>query len=314
MAGSITLVEMAKDADGVTKPYIEQYVENSDILRAMRWMSDGVSNGAYRYNIEGALPGIAFRGVNEAWTASAGVINPQVEALKIAGGEIKVDTAEVEWKGQSFRARQSTLKMKALTAAVTASLISGDSTSDPRQIDGLQRRLPLTGTQTISNTTASGGAALKLNQLINLIDSVRNPTHLIMNRTMRTWLTMAQSDTGVSGYLTTTKDEFGKITTSFMGLPILVGYEAGPNTAILPFTEANFGGGAATSTSIYAVNLSDTGLVGLQSGPPRAKDLGEMQSEPSWLTRLEWFVSICIEDPYSVGRLSSITNAAMTRT
>jgi len=314
MPGSVSLVEMAKMSDGLSREVIEQFYANSDILGAIRYTSDGVSNGAYRYNVEGALPGIAFRGINEGYTSSAGIINPEVETLKVAGGEIKVDTMEVKWKGMNYRSRQSMLKIKALTAAVTDKLIKGDNTSDPREFDGLQRRLPLTASQTVSNTASSGGAALKVKKLMDLIDAVQNPTHLIMNRTMRTWLSMAQSDTGVSGYLTTTKDEFGRITQNFMGLPILVGYEAGPNTAILPFTEAHAGGGTANGTSIYCVNFSDTGLQMLQGSAPTARDLGEMESEPSYLTRVEWDLSPCIENPYSVARLSSITDAAVTRT
>lgn len=314
MAGSVTLVEMAKTSEGLSREVIEQFAQNSDILDAMRFSSDGVANGAYRYNVEGALPGIAFRGINEGYTASAGILNPQVETLKVAGGEVKVDTMEVKWKGVNFRSRQSMLKIKALTASVTDKLLKGDNTSDAREFDGLQTRLPLTGSQTISNTSSSGGAALKLKKLMDLIDAVQNPTHLIMNRTLRTWLSMAHSDTGVSGYLGQTTDSWGRIRPTFAGLPILVGYEAGPNTAILPFTEANAGGGAAVGTSIYCVNLSDTGLQMLQGSAPSAKDLGEMESEPSFLTRIEWDVSPCIENPYSVARLSSITDAAVTRT
>ena len=314
MAGSVTLVEMAKDVDPLTREFVEIYARTSDILNAIRYTSEGVAGGVYRYNVEGALPGIAFRGVNEAYTASAGVINPQVESLKIAGGEFKVDTAEVRWKGMSYRAKQTRMKMKAMAAAVTDKLIKGDNTSDPREPDGLQRRLPLAGARTISNTVSSGGAALKLSKLIELIDSTRGATHLIMNRAMRRWLTMSESDTSLSGYFTQTKDSFGRIVKQFMGLDILVGWETGPETQILPFTEANFGGGGATSTSIYAVNFGEDGLQMLQSGAPFAKDLGEMESEPSWLTRVEWDISPVIEDPYTVARLSSITDAAMTRT
>jgi len=85
MAGSVTLIEMAKGVDPATKAFIEIYSKTSDILNAMYFTSDGVAAGVYRYNIEGALPGIAFRGINEAYTPSAGILNPQVETLKVAG-------------------------------------------------------------------------------------------------------------------------------------------------------------------------------------------------------------------------------------
>lgn len=314
MAGSVTLIEMAKDADPATRAFIEIYAKTSDILNAMRYTSDGVSAGVYRYNIEGALPGVAFRGINEGYTPSAGVINPQVETLKVAGGEFKVDTAEVRWKGQGYRAKQVAMKMKAMAALVTDKLLKGDNTSDYREPDGLQRRLPLTGSRTISNTTSSGGAALKLSKMMEMRDSTMGATHWIMNRDMRRTVSLSQSDTSVSGYFAQTKDSFGNIVDTFLGLPILVGYEVGPETQILPFTEANFGGGSAVATSIYCANLGEDGLQMLQSQAPFAKDLGEMEGEPSWLTRAEWDISPIIENPYTVSRLSSVTAGAMTRT
>lgn len=315
MAGSVTLIEMAKDvSDPLARNFIEIYARTSDILAALRFTSDGVAGGVYRYDIEGALPGIAFRGVNEAYTASAGVINPQVETLKVAGGEFKVDTAIIRWRTQAYRAKQTRMKMKAMAAAVTDKFLKGDNTSQPREPDGLQRRLALTSSRTVSNTTAANGAALKLSKLIEAVDNTQSPTHMIMNRSMRRWLTMMESDTTVSGYFGQTKDTFGRIVKTFMDLPILVGYEVGPETQILPFTESPYGGGTTVSTSIYIVNMNEDGLMMLQGSEPVVRDLGEMESEPSWLTRVEWDISPLIENPYSVTRLSSITDAAPTRT
>ena len=41
--------------------FIEIFRGNSDLANALMFSSDGVSGGAYRYDLEGALPGIAFR-------------------------------------------------------------------------------------------------------------------------------------------------------------------------------------------------------------------------------------------------------------
>lgn len=313
MAGNMNLVEMGKDADPLTKDFVEIYAKNSDILDAITYTSDGVAAGAYRYNTEGAGPTMAFRGLNESYVSSIGVLNPQVETLKIAGGEFKVDTAIVRWQGQGKRAKLVRSQQKSMARLITDKFLKGDNTSDNREIDGLQRRLPLTGSQTIANTNASGGAALKLSKILELQDVVRNSTHWIMNKELRRAITMAQSDVNVSGYLTQDEDRFGRIVWKLAGKPILVGYESGPEGAILPFTEANFGGGSAVATSIYLADLSEDGVQMLQSEAPIVKDLGEMESEPQWLTRAEWDLSPVVENPYSIGRLSSIIAGAMTR-
>ncbi len=55
--------------------------------RASAWLANlpfrNIPGNSYAYNQEQTLPGIAFRGVNESYTASAGVINPESEALRI---------------------------------------------------------------------------------------------------------------------------------------------------------------------------------------------------------------------------------------
>jgi hypothetical protein len=55
------------------------------------------------------------------------------------------------------------MKAKALAAEVTRVLIKGDSTSNPREFDGLQNRI--TGAQLIDNGATAGGDALSLSQL-----------------------------------------------------------------------------------------------------------------------------------------------------
>jgi hypothetical protein len=66
------------------------FARASDLLMALPFKD--IQGNAYQYNREGALPGVAFRGVNESYTASTGIINQLVEALRIAGGDLDVDT------------------------------------------------------------------------------------------------------------------------------------------------------------------------------------------------------------------------------
>ena len=94
MPAFMTLEEYAK-GEGVsplTKATAEIFADTSDVLRALPF--DTVTGGAYRYQLENTLPGIAFRGVNESFTRDTSVENPQVESLFTAGGEAEIEIAQ----------------------------------------------------------------------------------------------------------------------------------------------------------------------------------------------------------------------------
>jgi len=310
MATALNIVEYAKGLEpGVTKAFVEMFAQQSDLLAAMPFVS--APGGAYRYDREAALPGIAFRGINESYTATTGVINPLVEQCFIAGGEIKVDKALIRRFGMQRRAREEKMQVKKLTRTISEKIISGSNATSVKEFDGIKTRL--TGGAVSHNSTASGGAALSLYKLDRSIDKVLEPTHILMSKAMRTRLTQAGRNTGVGGYVNQTKDDFGNTITSYRGLPILVGYENEVTDGeLFPFDEVGSGGGSAVTTSIYVGSLKEGMFSGIQTAPIEVKDLGEMESAPAWLTRIEWDVGICIEHPDALHRLTSITDAAIT--
>jgi hypothetical protein len=304
---ALTLVEAAKinSGDVLRSTIIEEFARQSDILRVLPF--EDISGNALKYNREEALPGIGFRGVNEAYTESVGVLNPIMEPLVIAGGDLDVDRFIVQTMGPQTRASHTLLKVKALALAVTGKFIKGDSTSDPREFDGLQVRL--VGDQLVSNGSSTG-AALSLGNLDAAIDAVDNPTALVMNKTMRRRLTAASRTTSVGGFITFEQDNFGRQQTRYGELPILIADEDQTGAQILPFTEAAEGGGTA-STSIYVVSFADSGVTGIQNGTMDVRDLGELDEKPVFRTRVQWYPGIAIFQSKSASRLYGITNAAV---
>lgn len=304
---ALTLVEAAKLHSGevMRSSIIELYAQSSDVLRVLPF--DDIAGNAMRYNREEALPGIGFRGVNEAYTESTGVINPVVEPLVIAGGDLDVDQFILRTMGEDQRAVQESMKVKALALRWTRAFLKGDNTSEPREFDGLQVRL--TGTQLISAGSTSGGTALSLAKLDEVIDAVENPTHLLMNRSMRRRLTSAARSTTVGGYITYSQDEFGRQVTMYNELPILIIDQDNTGAEILPFTEAA-AAGAATATSIYVVSFGEGRLQGIQNGVMDVRDLGELQDKPAKRTRVEWYAGIAMFGPRSAARLWSIGDLA----
>lgn len=308
---ALTLVEAAKLAlnDGKTLRgnVIAMFAKASDLLMALPFKT--IQGNAYQYNREGTLPGVAFRGVNEAYTASTGIINQLIEALRICGGDLDVDTFILRTQGETVRASHEEMKVKALAAQLTTSIIKGDSTSNPREFDGLQKRI--TGAQLIDAGAASGGDALSLQVLDQLIDQVTSCSALIMSKAMRRLLTTASRNCQIGGFITYGIDAFGRQISQYNGIPILLPYSDNGGTEPIAFDEACPGGGSAVGTSIYAVGFGDGLVSGLQSGPMMVRDLGELETTPAKRTRVEWDAGLCIEHGRAAGRLRGIKNATV---
>ena len=308
---AMTLIEAAKLAlnggAALRSSIIELYAQNSEVLRVLPF--DDIQGNALQYNREEALPGVGFRGVNEAYSEDVGVINPLVEPLVIAGGDLDVDTFILQTMGMGQRTTREAMKVKALAHRWTKAFLKGDQTSDPREFDGLQVRL--TGTQKIAAGVTANGTPLALTKLDELIDAVDNPTHLAMNRTMRRRLSAAARLTTVGGFVQYQPDEFGRQVMMYNGLPILIVDQDNTGVDILQFNEAATSG-TATATSIYCVSAQEGMLQGIQNSGIRVTDLGELQTKPVMRTRVEWYPGLALFHPRAAARLWSIADAAVT--
>jgi hypothetical protein len=299
---ALTLLEAAKLSTGdVYKAgVLMKYAETSDILRVLPF--EGINGNSLKYNIEETLPGIGFRGVNGSYTESTGIINPKVESLTIAGGDLDVDKFIVDTMGAEQRAVQEAMKVKALALSWTKTFIKGDSESDPKVFDGLQKRLQ--GDALIANHAT--GAGLSLAKLDEAIDAVDGATHILMSKAMRRRLTVAARTSSVGGNISYSTDEFGRQVTMYNDLPILIVDKDNENADILGFTEAN------STTSIYVVAFGEGQVNGLENGGMDVRDIGELETKPALRTRIEWYSGFGVFAPRSAARLKNITDAAVT--
>lgn len=305
---ALTLIEAAKleTGDVIRQAIIELYAGSSGILMALPFES--ISGNAMKYNREGSLPGIGFRGVNEGYTPSTGVLNPIVESLVIAGGDLDVDKFIIDTMGANQRSIHEAMKIRALSLAWTMKFIKGDNQSDPREFDGLQTRI--TGAQKVAAGSTANGSQLSLIKLDEAIDQTLNPTHLLMNKAMARRLSAAARNTSVAGYITYGIDAFGQRVMKYNDLPIITVDLDHLQAEILPFTEACTSG-TATGTSIYVLSLSEGGVLGLQNGGIGVRDLGELQTAPVFRTRVEWYNGFGVFNGRAATRLWSIADAAV---
>lgn len=299
---ALTLLEAAKlnTGDVYKAGVLKKYAETSEILRLLPFES--INGNSLRYNVEETLPGVGFRGVNGSYTESTGIINPKVESLTIAGGDLDVDKFIVDTMGTDQRSVHEAMKIKALALAWTKTFIKGDSESDPMTFDGLQKRI--NGDALIANHAS--GAGLSLAKLDEAIDAVDGANAILMSKAMRRRLTVAARTTAVGGNIGYTIDEFGRQVTTYNDLPIVIVDKDNENTDILGFTETG------STTSIYVVAFGEGMVSGLQNGGMDVRDLGELEAKPALRTRIEWYSGFGVFAPRSAARLKNITDVAVT--
>jgi len=140
---ALTLVEAAKiyKGDPIRSAIIEQFARSSEVLRTIP--IETIQGTAMRYNREESLPGIGFRGVNEAFTEGTGIINPMTEPLVIAGGDLDVDRFIVQRMGEGTRTTHEMMKVKALSLNWTKTFIKGDQTTERNWMNLLTRLIIL---------------------------------------------------------------------------------------------------------------------------------------------------------------------------
>ncbi len=300
---AFTLIEHAKTTENqLASAVVEEFARSSVVLQLLPFKE--IVGNAYKYNKEERLPGIAFRGLNESYDESTGLVNPVTEHMKIMGGDADTDKALMKME-KNFGARRASdvlMKTKAASLYFTKIFFDGDESSDIKQFDGMNQRL--TGDQVISGGTDGGNLSHALLQQV--IDAVKgSPGALFMGKKFRRQLNnLSESST----ILSITKDMFGDPITAYASIPIYIVEEDNEDNTILAFDETQ--GNSDITASCYAVRFGvDEFVCGLQIEPLEVVDLGEIDEKPVFRTRIEWLMTIAIFHSKSAARLKGITAA-----
>jgi len=300
--GAITLIEYAKGStNDMLRGVVETFAGGSPILGKLAFMD--VKSGAIEYNQEETLPGIAFRNLNATYTASSGVLNPLVEKVKILGGTIETDIALIRRFGDSRRALDIAMKVKAAARYFDAQFIDGDEGTYPTQFYGLNKRL----TALYADGSGTAGAALSENVVDRVIDAVdEKPDLLVMGKKMYRQLKNLFKGSTIFGF--TDPNYFGMRVPTFDGIEIGILDKDNLNNVILDLDET-VGSSSGICGSIYALKFGEDRLVGIQTAPPDVKDLGEIAATK--LTyRMDWDVGIAMFHPRCAARMSGIIAAS----
>lgn len=302
----LTLLEAAKAERDPQRGAIIRILNEGELLPIMNIRD--VDGAGLFYDQEGELPGVGFRGINEGLDHTYGVLNPQAEALKIIGADIDVDKFLLDTQGDAARANQIEMKIRSLRLTIEDRFINGDESLNPRESDGLRKRITTGSSQSINANGALSLAAL--DELCDAVDAQGGRKYLVMSKAMRRRLTQAHRNPSIGNFLESNRDEFGRLVTMYNDIPIVVTDVNAQNQLIQPFNEE----GSADRTSIYCVSFGDTLTTMLQgriNGQPgiSSRMLGEVDDAPVDRTRVEWYVAFGVLNGRSCARLRNITNA-----
>lgn len=277
MAG-MTLQEASKySTDILQKGVIETMARENVVIELLPFME--IEGNSYQYNVETALPNVEFRAVNNGYTAGVGQVKKESENLVILGGDVQLDKFLVATRSNvnDIRAVQTAMKAKAIANTYATTFFNGNPSSNEKEFKGLKHRLgegqKVTGDITLDNLNA-------------LLDKVYGGADvLIMNKsTRREVMKILQAS---NHYIENGADQFGRPVAMYGGVPIRVVEDT-----------------VLEKGTIYAIRFGVMEAVcGLQNGGISVRDLGEIDSMPVLLTRIEWYCGSAMFSPDCVGVL-----------
>ncbi|WP_327304741.1 hypothetical protein OG730_15155 [Streptomyces sp. NBC_01298] len=314
---ALTLPEAAKlSTTDLQRGVIETFVQESSILDRIPLLT--IQGNAYAYNEEGTLPGVQFRTVNEAYAESTGTVNQKSESLVILGGDADVDKFIVQTRGNlnDQRAIQTRMKIKAASYKFAETFFNGDTATDSKSFDGLRKRL--TGGQVLSAGTNGapivGAGADDSHKFFDLMDQLvaqvpgLNSTNGALYANRQVIAKVRSAARRIGGFEMVREALTGKLVATYNGIPILDPGQTAAGADILPQTETQ--GSAVDASSIYAVRFGqsedDRAVTGLTNGGIQVTDLGELETKPSYRTRIEFYTGLAIFGGRGAARLNGV--------
>ena len=297
---ALTKVEAATlTQDMLLRGVIETIVTESMILELLPFME--VTGTAVTYNREATLPAASFYDVGDTWTEATPTFTQVTASLKVIGGDADVDNflQATYADPNDLEAEVIASRAKSVAYAFNAAFITGDSSVDPKQFDGLRKVLG-TGPQTVSAGTNGGALTLDLmDQVIDLVKPGR-PDALLMSKRSRRKLSALRRTSG--NLLEVDRTDFGRRALFYDGIPIVVD-ENQPDNEVQ-------GASGAVCSSIYPIRFGQSdGVMGLEHGGIDVVEVGELETKDATRHRIKWYASMAVFSELGVARLRGITAA-----
>ena len=293
---ALTLTESAKlSQDMLLTGVIETIVKDSPVLQAIPFI-EVVGNGL-TYNQEKTLPSVAFYEPGDTWDESTPTFTQVTANLKILGGDADVDNFVKATRSnlQDLEATVVALKAKATQQTFDTTFIDGNSTTNSKAFDGIDKLA--VASQTVS--MGANGGALTLDKLDEAIDKVRGgkPDMLIMSRRSRRKLSALGRAAG-SGVVVADKNQLGMMTDYYDGIPVGVSDYV---------SDAKTVGTSRDCSTIYAVQWGEGAVAGLTApGGLQMERVGSLETKDATRVRVKWYVAIAVFNSLKLAKLSGV--------
>lgn len=294
---------------------VRAVLNTGELAPVIPWVD--TSGGAYVYAMDDELPESEPRLFDEANDDSQGSVITEAEVLKIYGKDVKTDSSKIALFGASAHARQIEASARAIRMTIERDFVKGDSALNPRQMDGLRKKITTGSSQSIANHASGAGLSFAaLDELIDAVDGPNSEKRLIVGKKLAVRFGAAARAVGVSGTVNFDVNSIGRRAMFYGDVEIITTDVDARNVAIQGYDEAS------NTTSVYCVAMGE-GLVSGVQGPSMTADggmapgltvydVGESFSTPTRVTRISWHAAMVIENKRAAARLFNITNAAIT--
>ncbi len=292
---ALTLAEASKlSNDVLLAGVIETIIKDSPILQALPFI-EIVGNGL-TYNRENAAATAAFYDVGDTWSESTPTFTQVTATLKIVGGDADIDNFLLATRSnlQDLEAAVVQLKAKAVQQKFEDTFVNGDTASDAKSFDGIDK-LTDSG-QTVSMGTNGGSLTLaKLDELVDLIKRGKPDILLMSKRSRRSLNNLARTS---GGFLETDRNEFGQMVQYYDGIPVgICDY----------ISDAKTVGTSTDCSTIYAVQLGEGALSGLTApGGLQVERVGSLETKDASRTRVKWYVSLALFNTLKLAKLIGV--------
>jgi HK97 family phage major capsid protein len=292
---ALTLAEASKlSNDVLLAGVIETIIKDSPILQVLPFI-EIVGNGL-TYNRESTAATASFYDVGDTWTESTPTFSQVTATLKIMGGDADIDNYLVATRSnvQDLEAAVIELKAKAVRDLFEQTFISGDSSTNPKAFDGIDK-LCQSG-QTLS--MGVNGGSLTLDKLDELVDTVKGgkPELLLMSRRSRRIINKLGRTAGT--FLESDRDQFGQMVQYYDGIPLGVSDYIPDNQTV---------GTSTDCSTIYALQFGEGALAGLTGpGGLQVERVGSLEDKDASRSRIKWYTATALFNTLKLAKLVGV--------
>lgn len=297
----LLIEEAAKlSQDDKQRGVIEEIVEKDELFALLPFVRSNDKN--YTYVRENTISEGDFLDPYENINEGAATFTEVSSKLKILAGHVDMDNflTKVQSSMNDQIAIQLAAKAKGIGRKFRRTLVTGDSTANPKEFDGIRKLTP--AAQTL--TAGANGGALSFAALDELRDMVKYGADVLMMR-QGTWRAIREINRAFGG---NTADKmmipnFGVPVWAYDGIPVII-------NDYLPNNETQ--GSNNNTCSIYALRLNESdgfhGLFGGDAAGMQLQSIGDLEAKDASRWRIKWYCGTALKATHSVARLKGVTN------